>query len=301
MSGDLSRNRQDARSTAVPVIAALILGVLPDPARAVEPTAISVRLQVERGPYYVGQTIPLPLVANEAGEGLSWIPPTISGGDLIGVRTVGETVLYRLVPRRAGRLTVGPFRVRDGLRSGSSRPATIAVENPPVAGRPSAFLGGVGRFEVEARADPFLLRLGQTFSYSIRVTGPGAYGTIHPPDLERVARCPLAPRVTRLATETVAEPPSRTFRYELRPTRDGGVVLPPVAVAAFDPTLGRYVTKVTEGLPVQVVQVRTFDSGTLILPDDPSPSSVASERLPWTVIAAVASLLFNLDEAVTKE
>ena len=51
--------------------------------------------------------------------------------------------------------------------------------------------------------------------------------------------------------------------YRLRPTRAGEAVLPPVAIAAFDPALTRYVTHVTAGVPIRVVAVPAFDPATI--------------------------------------
>ena len=58
-------------------------------------------------------------------------------------------------------------------------------------------------------------------------------------------------------------PPSRRFRYRIRPTRPGAASLPPVAVAAFDPQTARYVTRVTSSIPIRVVDVPKFDPSTL--------------------------------------
>jgi hypothetical protein len=66
-------------------------------------------------------------------------------------------------------------------------------------------------------------------------------------------------RIKPRPEEATPEPPSRTFVYRLRPTRPGAVVLPPVALAAFDPELSRYLTQVTAGVPVRVVAVAEFD------------------------------------------
>ena len=53
--------------------------------------------------------------------------------------------------------------------------------------------------------------------------------------------------------------PSRSFRYRIRPTRSGRIILPPVAVSAFDPTARRFATRTTAGIPIEVEESARFD------------------------------------------
>src|SRR5436309_2897022 len=83
--------------------------------------------------------------------------------------------------------------------------------------------------------------------------GPAAWGMTGRPELERFDRLGVGLRVEPRPVDAMNEPPSRTFSYTLRPTRPGEAVLPPVAIAAFDPATRRYVTHVTPGVPIRVV------------------------------------------------
>ena len=77
--------------------------------------------------------------------------------------------------------------------------------------------------------------------------------------LKRLERSALAPRIELLPEELDHEPPRRTWVFRVRPTRAGNDVLPPVAIAAFDPDIERYITKVTQGIPVKVVAAPSLD------------------------------------------
>ncbi len=102
--------------------------------------------------------------------------------------------------------------------------------------------------------------------------------------------CRFSPRIEPKPDETVNEPPSRTFVYRLRPTKAGEAVLPPVAIASYDPALSRYITHVTASVPVRVVAVASFDPATI---DDPE-SSDGSGRftlVAWAVWGSSAVLL----------
>ena len=186
---------------------------------------------------------------------------------------------------------------------------SLAVRGHPPAGGldgPSAFPGQVGRSVGEFEANPGCgrerARRWQDVSFPGRcgfVRGPGRgraetppagsdAGVPHPADRaggvgERPGwpgpgrgRSSLAPgfRVEPLPDQLEGvDPPVRTFRYRLRPAKSGRVVLPPVAVAAFDPTTRRYATRVTASLPIQVEEPPRFDPGSLSYLPFAKPSS----------------------------
>jgi hypothetical protein len=270
------------------------------------PERLKVTAQARSSTCYVGQAVDLAVGVVGERERPQVTPPRVEGAELAHLRTeltplsaggIGQAVWqknlyrfwFRLVPRRAGALTVPPFRARLGDRSGASEPLRLTVRATPPQGRPGTFLGGVGPFEVEAVAEPASVRTGQPFEYRVKVTGPAAWGTTSPPGLDRLTRLPLGLRVERRPDETADEPPSHTFVFRLRPTRAGTATLPPVAVAALDSSTGRYVTKVTEGVTVRVVDVPTFDPSALAYGPPPGTTSqapTASRVLPFVTGAA---------------
>ena len=162
----------------------------------------------------------------------------------------------------------------------------------PPEGRTAAFLGGVGGFTLAAEASPRSVRVGQELEYRITVTGPSAWGMTGRPELKRFDRLGIGVRPKPV--EVIHEPPSRTFVYTLRPTRSGEPVLPPVAIAAFDPSVNRYVTKLTPSVPIRVVAVPAFDPATI--PDLGSasgPDAFRSAAIRWATAVGSAVLLLG--------
>jgi hypothetical protein len=254
-----------------------------------------VRAQIPAGTYYVGQEIELRVGVIAAGERPRITLPPIDGAEVTPQGTdlrpltssaigdeVNERNLYvarfRILPRRAGELLVPPVVARLDGRSGASPPVRVAVQGVPVAGRPSPFLGGVGTFEVAAEASPAKLRLGENLEYRILMSGPAARGVTGAPDLARFDRVPLGLRIEPLPDEVVPDPPSRVFRYRVRPTRAGAAVLPPVPLASFDPKTARFVTKVTPGVSLDVTDIPAFDVSTMSYAPAPSDSPVGIGR-----------------------
>ena len=295
---------------------AIVLGMASLSAGSDEPSPPPIRVvaRVPAKTYYVGQAIELRVGAEALGERPEVTPPAIPTADVSLIDTalsplvasgIGDVTSernlfitrFRLIPRRAGALRVPPVRVRLGDRSGASPPLTIDVKALPASGRPAEFLGGVGEFAVEASVSPSLVRVGQDMTYTIAVTGPAARGMTASPDLERISRTTLGLQlqVEPLPTEFVESPPSRRFRYRIRPTRAGAAALPPLSIAAFDPTSARYVTKVTSSLPVRVVAVSKFDPASLDYPEPPPGHASASAALPTKrVFASRGSVLIGL-------
>ncbi len=290
----------------------LLLCMRIEPARAGPADGLRVRLEAGPGPYYEGQgieaaaqvlghdqrpKIELPRLSQAQIwiAGTSFKPVSATG---IGSVESGENLYItrlRIVPRRSGPLEIPPILAGLDGQSGRSRPMHLAVEPVPLEGRPAEFLGGVGEFSVQASVQPATVRVGQEFVYRIGLTGPAAWGTVSRPDLSRFDRVPLALRVAVLPDERTSEPPSVTFVYRIRPTRAGNGVVPPVAIAAFDPRSMRYITKVTQSVPIKAAAVAAFDPRTI---NYTAPDGDRNRRIVWASTALMLSLCALLGLAV---
>ena len=263
---------------------------------------LSVRSEVSPGPYLVGQGFELGVAVVATGQRPRIEPPRLNGAiawtidtDLKPIRAsgIGSVVAaenrivtrFRVVARRSGPLEIPAIHVQLKNRSGRTQPRRLMIQPVPVEGRPAVFLGGVGRFALQAEAIPKVVRVGQELEYRIKVTGTAAWGMTDRPVLERFERLPIRPRVEPKPDETINEPPSRTFVYRLRPTKADEAVLPPVTIASYDPALSRYITHVTASVPVRVVAVAPFDAATIEDPESSRPSG----RFTWVAWAAWGS------------
>ncbi len=195
-------------------------------------------------------------------------------GDVVSER-IHYAFRFRIVPERAGPLTIPPVGIRLGDQFGSSDPVRLTIRPLP-PGQPSAFLGGVGTLQVGAEAEPTTIRIGQTIELRIRLDGTAARGSSTSPDLDAFGALPLGPRVEPLTTQAMDQPPWRIFRYRLRFERAGEVVLPPVPVAYFDPEARQYFTRTTPGVPIKVVDVPAYNPANLDYAPPPGRSPTIS-------------------------
>ena len=242
---------------------------------------LRVEADVAPAPYFVGQgielrirvagrgqrpKIDLPAIANASAWTIGTDRKPISRSAIGSIEGEENLIVTRIrvVARRPGPLLIPSIPVHFDERSGRSRSVQLKILPVPEAGRPSGFLGGIGRFSLEAEASPKVVRVGQEFDLRVKVSGPAAWGTTERPDLTRYDRLPLGLRIRPGPILTSEEPPERTFIYHLRPSRAGESVLPPLSIVSFDPAVSRYMTQVTPGVPVRVAAVAAFDPAAIV-------------------------------------
>ncbi len=272
-------------------------------ARQPTPTGPTVMAKVRPGPVFVGQGVEVTVGVAGTTERPRVTVPTLEGASItlngtelrpISTSAIGDQVFgrnfyrfrYRVVPRRAGTLTIPPFLSSVAEKSGASTPLKIQVRAVPQAGRTSEFLGGVGNFAVDATAEPASVRRGQVIAYRIEVRGPAALGINAAPALKRL---PRGLEIERKADVVSADSETHTFVYAVRPTEAGGMTIPPVRISAFDPESERYVTRVAPGVPIKVTDVAAFNPARV---SDPEPIiRTAGESLPRIVVAVSTAAL----------
>jgi hypothetical protein len=282
-------------------LAALLSG---DAASGSEP--LRVEADVAPGQYFVGQGIELRIRVVGRGQGPTIELPAISEASVWTIGTerkpitrsaigsiVGEENLFltrvRVVARRPGPLIIPSIRVQLDERSARTRSLQLKILPVPEVGRPAGFLGGVGRFSLEAEASPKVVRVGQEFEFRVKISGPAAWGAVDRPELTRYDRLPFRLRIRPGPILTSDEPPQRTFIYHLRPSRAAEAVLPPLSIASYDPAVSRYLTQVTPGVQVRVAAVAAFDPAAITGEESVGSNGLSTAwRIMACALAAVA-------------
>lgn len=199
-------------------------------------------------------------------------------------RIIGDTeyIVFTIVkdfdPIAAGEVQLGdirirmeyPLRLRRGndfffenrLQLGESRPISatpseIAIEVRPVpeGGRPSAWNGAVGRFEVVASALPTEVNVGDPITLTLRATdlsAASALDGLQSPDLALQPAFASGFRVPRDAAAGSVEARSKVFTQSIRALSDAVTEIPPIEFAYFDPEGQRFETVRTAAIPIKV-------------------------------------------------
>lgn len=230
-------------------------------------------------------------------------------------RTPTVTIRQIVIPRKPGRITLGPARIDfravvgqrqrrfgdspwDDLnqyarKSVTAEPLSLSILPLPTAGRPADFSGLVGRYSMIAAANPTDVSVGEPIDLDVTITGPHPLSLVPPLDLRtqwnndsrlRLPREPILPSLEGAAAR---------FTAPIRVRTDSVTELPPLSLSYFDPYERTYRTTRTPPIPLHVRQGTSIGSDEGDDEADDKPSTSSSSNLPEGMAslgAAVPSL-----------
>ncbi len=166
-----------------------------------------------------------------------------------------------LVPNESGTLTIPGLemnvelikRSRDFFdfdRANSYRikgpERKITVKELPLEGRPDSFSGAIGNFTIQSRIDKNELKVGDSFTYTMKLTGKGNFMKFEMPMLPEVQHLHF------LAPEIQSSGNSKTAKYPGIAQEEGSFTIPAVELSYFDPQKEKYVTSKTTAYTLHV-------------------------------------------------
>ena len=137
----------------------------------------------------------------------------------------------------------------------SNRP-TLVVLDLPSEGRPAAFNGWIGQFDIHAEAKPTEVAVGEPITLSLKVDGPGILATSRLPPLDRQETLARDFRVPREIGAGERRGTAWHFTQTVRAKHDGVTEIPPVELPYFDPSADAYRVARSEPIPVRVETAR---------------------------------------------
>ncbi len=192
-----------------------------------------------------------------------------------GVRVSVQEVYIPLIAVQPGPQTIGPALLTVQLPDPDSRqrrqsifgfsggviqetyatdPIDIAVRPLPAEGRPADFSGLVGHMALSVSVSEDRIRMGESVTQEVRITGTGQLTGLKLPMPEQDGF-----RVYDDAAEFSANVnegryrSAAVFRRALVPEQAGVLVVPPVELTVFDPDEERYVTLRSEPITLDVL------------------------------------------------
>ena len=240
---------------------------------------------------YVGEVVTWVMRFRSKAEvsGLSWNPPEFDGFLQEKTVEVGQSsstveadgaawqlqeVTVPLIATGVGAHTISPALLtvsvpdsgrprRDRLGFGfqptrQERLTTAAVEvniRPlPTEGRPADYSGLVGTFALQARALPGPVKVGDSVSVDVVLSGNGSLSGVKLPAAPADASYRVyddAPQLqSRLGPDGFVS--SARFKRAIVPTAEGRLTIPPLRLSVFDPDAGAYVTLESEPIELDV-------------------------------------------------
>lgn len=187
------------------------------------------------------------------------------------------------------------------------RAGAAHVQALPSAGRPADFGGAVGQFEIEARLAQATLTQGEPVDLQLTVQGKGNFGQFSAPTLQDSADWNAYSAHSSFSPSDQAGLRGELVNQQpLAAVQIGRVSVPALRFSYFDPAQGRYVTKTTAPIPVEVAAAPqptsaqpaaaadpAADSGTI--DTDRGVHSLASADGPrWLLPSALALLALSV-------
>lgn len=181
-----------------------------------------------------------------------------------GPRTIDPLALEAQVRVRSSRFFSDPFGFGDPFGGGLfGRSVAVPVDSEaidiearplPAAGRPDAFTGLVGRLEVTASLDTTAAATNEALSFRLDVRGAGNLRMLPDPEVAFPPDFDVYPPEVSDDIDAGASVVSgaRSYEYVLVPRAPGPHVIPPVELAYFDPSAGRYAVAASDPLTVEV-------------------------------------------------
>ncbi len=165
---------------------------------------------------------------------------------------------------------IGQLKRRELTLTGSA--GTVTVAGLPEDGRPAAFSGAVGQFELTLAPLPSVPRAGEPLALELRATGTGNFDRLSLNGVPENDDLKVYPVKSSPAADARRGP--RIFKQTIVPRRPGTVTVPAFELPYFDPAKGRYAVARTQPLELVVGGTPASQPAPQPLPDVAGAPSV---------------------------
>ena len=187
-------------------------------------------------------------------------------GRMFNVMTLRTIVLY---PNQSGTLTIPTLEIATEIItrprtffdfsstrrvSIASKPVSINIRELPATGRPAGFTGAVGDFRVRSEITSQDFTVGDTFTYTLHISGNGNFKHFEPPPFPVMSALrSIDPEVvTDSRPENNRVMGSETVRYPVVLQEDGNFTIPPIVFSFFNPAQNSYISLETSSFQISV-------------------------------------------------
>jgi hypothetical protein len=165
----------------------------------------------------------------------------------------------------------------------------LTIRNLPEQGRPSDFSGLVGEYQIEAKAEPTSVNVGDPITLTIEISGPEY---LQPVDMPPLSNQPGFEKDFKIPSERASGELSgnkKVFTQTIRPMRADITKIPPITLSYFDTRIETYKTVETHAIPLTVTATRIVTA--MDAEGIERPVSEGSDVETWT-----AGIAHNYDD-----
>jgi len=135
----------------------------------------------------------------------------------------------------------------------ASDPDALKVLELPLAGRPAGFSGAVGNFQVSSVISSAKSAAGDPLTLQLKINGKGNFDRVNSPMLGDVDGWKTYPPTAKFeVADSVGYSGEKVFEQAVIPMQPGQQSVPMLAFSYFNPETGKYETKQTAPLSVEV-------------------------------------------------
>lgn len=182
---------------------------------------------------------------------------------------VMKIATFSAFPTQTGQLSVTPMKLtvsvtiqpRSFFDFGTSKSYDIKsktiffnVKDLPENGKPSSFNGAVGNFKINTDISSNRLKVGDSFTFTIKISGRGNIGQFDAPKLPELNNFRIMdPEIKdNLNSDKISG--NKTAKFLVIAQEKGDYEIPSMEFSYFDPKLKKYVVRKTASYPVKVTE-----------------------------------------------
>jgi len=222
---------------------------------------------------------------------------------------------FRVVPLQSGKITVSGYSIlcnlpkeqepHEGQETTDTR-VRITAPDVVVSARalpepiPEGFSGAIGSFQMELLANKQSLKVGETLSLKLSLTGNGSLLTLKMPDIQLPESFRQNPPeiTTTLKTNSVPATGSITATITAWPQSGGDYQIPALRTVVFNPETKQFTALYSRPLSITV----TPPAQKITTTSRVSPVSTVNENNPWLslllIVTIIALLFFVIRKAL---
>ncbi|MCU0600696.1 MAG: BatD family protein [Desulfobacterales bacterium] len=156
----------------------------------------------------------------------------------------------------------------------------LIIRDLPVNGRPSDFSGLVGEYQIEAKADPTSVNVGDPITLTVGISGPEYLDPVELPPLSGQSDFANDFKIPPERATGEISGNKKVFTQTIRPMRAGITQIPPVQLSYFDTRSQSYKIVETQAIPLTVSPTRIITA--MDAEGNTRPASQGSDVETWS-------------------
>ncbi len=186
---------------------------------------------------------------------------------------VMKLVSYAAFPTQTGNLHLSPMSMKVDISVApmsffdfgttksynvKSSGITIRVKDLPEQGKPASFNGAVGSFKINTQISSNKLKVGDSFTFTITISGKGNLNQFDAPSLPELTNFRVMDPETKETYNDDKVSGTKVVKYLVIAQEKGNYEIPSIEFSYFDPWQKKYVIRKTASYPITVAEGSTM-------------------------------------------